>query len=190
MIGLAIALWSSSKAFVGLQSALDDTWEVPVDDRAGMPVQRAKALLGLVIIAVSQIASIVIATIVTAADLPAIGKLALIVGIILVNVVVLAAMYRFLTSYTPTWRDVWPGAVVAGIAMTILQTVGTTLVKRQAEGDNQAMVTINTILGLIAWLGFVGIAVLMSAELNAAIKRLRASDGVDRRPHMNLPINA
>ena len=44
IIGLAVALWSSMKAFVGLQMALDDTWEIDVDDRAGMPVQRGKAL--------------------------------------------------------------------------------------------------------------------------------------------------
>jgi membrane protein len=187
-IGLAIALWSSTKAFVGLQSALDDTWEVGVDERAGLAVQRGKAFLGLMIIAVSQIASIVIASIVTAAGLPVIGNLALLGATVLVNIVVIAAMFRFLTSYRPSWRNVWPGAIVCGIVFTILQNVGTTLVKRSADGDNEAMKTINTILGLITWLGLIGITVLMCAELNAAIKRLRDSDGIDRRPHMSIAI--
>jgi membrane protein len=190
VIGLGIALWSSTKAFVGLQSALDDTWEVSVDDRAGMAVQRGKALLGLLSIAVPQIASLTIAAIVSAADLPVFGDLALLVGTIGINILVIAAMYRFFTSYEPTWRDVWPGAVIAGLVVTVLQNIGTTLVKRSADGSNQAMVTINTILGLITWLSLIGITVLLCAELNAAIKRLRAADGIDRRPHMSIPIRS
>ena len=47
VIGLGGALWAATKAFVGLQSALDDAWEVDVDDRDGLPVVRGKALLGL-----------------------------------------------------------------------------------------------------------------------------------------------
>ena len=44
IIGLAVALWSSMKAFVGIQMALDDTWEIPVLDRDGMPKKRLRAL--------------------------------------------------------------------------------------------------------------------------------------------------
>jgi membrane protein len=188
VIGLAVALWSSTKAFVGLESALDDTWEVDLDARDGLASQRGKALLGLVIIAVPQVASITIASIVTAAEFPVIGDLALFGITVVVNIVVIAAMYRFLTSHRTTWREVWPGAVAAGVVVTILQSLGTTLVKRSADGENVAMVTINTILGLITWLGLIGITVLMCAELNAALKRLRESDGIDRRPHMSISI--
>jgi YihY family inner membrane protein len=188
VIGLAIALWSSTKAFVGLQSALDDTWEVGVDDRAGMAAQRGKALFGLAIIAVSQGASLVIASIISAARLPAFGNIALLAATVIVNIIAIAAMFRFLTSYTATWRDVWTGAVFAGVILTILQNLGTTLVRRSVEGDNEAIKTINTVLGLITWLGLIGITVLMCAELNAARKRLREHDGVDRRPHMSIPI--
>ena len=34
VIGLGVALWGSLKAFVALQSALDDVWQVGIDDRA------------------------------------------------------------------------------------------------------------------------------------------------------------
>lgn len=188
VIGLGIALWSSTKAFVGLQGALDDTWEVDVDDRAGMPAQRGKALLGLAIIGLSQFASLAIAWIVKEADLPAASNVVLVVLTVAVNVLVIAAMYRFLTSFTPTWRDVWQGASIAGIVVTVLQNVGPALVQRSGQAENQAMATINTILGLITWLSLIGITVLMCAELNAAIKRLSESDGVDRRPKMSIPI--
>ncbi len=188
VIGLGGALWSSTKAFVGLQSALDDTWEVDVDDRAGMPVQRGKALLGLAIIAASQIGSLVIASIVSAAGLPAVSNVALIAATVAINILVIAAMYRFLTSYSPTWRDVWLGAVIAGVVFTVLQNFGTTLVQRFAD-SSQAYATINTVIGLITWLGLIGITVIMCAELNAARKRVQTGPQLDG-PNLNIAIRA
>jgi len=172
VIGLGGALWSSTKAFVGLQGALDDTWEVPVDDRAGLPVQRGRALIGLLIIGTAQIGSLVIASIVSAAGLPGFSQLLLTLATVVINILVIAAMYRFLTEADPSWRDVWPGAIVAGIIFTILQRVGPEIVKSIADG-NPAYQTFGVVIGLVTWLSFVAIAALMAAELNAAIVRLR-----------------
>ena len=55
LIGLGGALWSATKAFVLIQIAQDDVWEVDVDHRAAMPVQRGRALLGLVFMGGAQI---------------------------------------------------------------------------------------------------------------------------------------
>lgn len=177
VVGLGGALWSSTKAFVGLQSALDDTWEVHVDDRAGLPAQRGKALLGLAIIGASQVGSLVVASIVSAAGLPAYSNVALIAATVAINIVVIATMYRFLTSYTPTWDDVWLGAVIAGVILTVLQHFGTQLVQAFADGP-QAFAVINTVIGLLTWLSLIGITLIMCAELNAARKRLRDGNEV------------
>jgi YihY family inner membrane protein len=186
-VGLGGALWSSTKAFVGLQSALDDTWEVDVDDRAGLPVQRSKALLGLAIIGASQVGSLVVATIVSAAGLPTIGNIALIAATVAINIAVIATMYRFLTAYTPTWSDVWLGAVIAGVIFTVLQNFGTQLVQTFADGP-EAFAVINTVIGLLTWLSLIGITVIMCAELNAARKRLGDGDRVPDDSEMRLSI--
>jgi membrane protein len=188
VIGLLGALWSSTKAFVGLQGALDDAWEVHVDDRDNLPKLRGKALLGLLIVGISQVGSLVLAAVVSEADLPAIGDTALIAATVATNIVVIAAMYRFLTSYSATWRDVWIGAIFAGVIFTLLQHFGTAIVRRLADGENEALSTIRTILGLITWLGLIGITVIMCAELNAARKRLGDGKHVKRGPEMNLAI--
>jgi membrane protein len=188
VIGLGGALWASTKAFVGLQGALDDSWEVDVDDRDGLPAQRGKALLGLTIIAASQIGSLVIAGFVSAAGFPAISNAALIGTTVVINIVVIAAMYRFLTSAPVRWRDVWPGAVFAGIVFTGLQHFGTLIVQELADTDNEAKATINTILGLITWLSLIGITVIMCAELNAARMRLRMNRNVGSGPDLDIAI--
>ncbi len=190
VIGLGGALWASTKAFVGLQSALDDTWEVDVDDRDGLPVQRGKALLGLAIIAVSLVGTLVIAGIVQAADLPAFGDVALIGATVIINILVIAAMYRLLTSYPATWGDVWLGAVFAGIVFSLLQHFGTLIVTQLAQSDNQALGTINTILGLLAWLSLIGITVIMCAEFNAARLRLRKTPNLGSGPNLDIAIRA
>ena len=173
IIGLLGALWSSTKAFVGLQGALDDTWEVPLEQRAGLPVQRGRALVGLLIIGSAQIGSIVVASIVSAAALPVVGQVFIFLATVAINIVVLAAMFRFLTSANPTWRDVWPGAIAAGIAYSILQRIGPWIVKRITDGVEPPYETFYVVIGLISWLSLVATATIMAAELNAALKRRR-----------------
>jgi len=174
IIGLASALWSSNKAFVGIQGELDDTWEVHVEDRAGLPIVRGRALIGLAIIGTAQIGSIVLASVVRSAGLPGISQILIFLGTIVLNILVIGAMFRFLTSASPTWRDVWPGAITAGLAFSVLQRVGPGLVQSVTEGVDPVFRSFYVVIGLVTWLSLVSIATLMSAELNAAIVRLRA----------------
>ncbi len=173
VIGLAGALWGATKAFAALQAALDDVWEVEVDHRASLPAQRAKALLGILIIGGAQIASIALATLVNAAGLPNAGRVVLTLANVAVNIGVLGLMYRFLTAASPTWRDVWPGAVTAGVLYTLLQYFGTDITRRIIENSSDTYGQFALVLGLITWLSLLAIASIMSAELNAAIVRHR-----------------
>lgn len=188
VIGVLSALWSSTKAFVGLQSALDDTWEVHVDDRAGLPVQRGKSILGILFLGGAQVGSIVIAAIVGAAGLPAIGNVALVAGTAAINVVVMAAMYRFLTSAEPTWDDVWLGALIAGLVFTALQHFGTSIVLRIQENAGDTYGQFALVLGIVTWLSFVAIAMLMCAELNAARVRLARGPTLADAQSYDIPI--
>lgn len=174
VVGLATALWSATKAFVALQMAQDDVWEIDLDERSGMPVQRGRALLGIVFVGIAQIASLVLGAIVNAADLPFGGRVALLVTTIVINVAVFAAMFRYLTSAGVVWRQVWPGAVAAGLAATVLQQFGTTIVRQITANAGATYGQFALVLGLVTWLGFLAIATLMSCELNAALARRNA----------------
>ena len=172
-IGLLGALWSSTKAFVGMQGAFDDTWEVHVDHRDAMPKQRGKALLGLLFIGGAQVASLAITQLVNAAGLPNVGRLALVAATLAINITMIAAMYRFLTAATLSWRDVWPGAIVAGIAYTLLQHFGTMIVRSITKNANETYGNFALVLGLVTWLGLLAIATIMCCEFNAALVRYR-----------------
>ena len=165
--GLLTALWSATKAFVGLQVALDDIWEIPINEREAMPVQRFRAVLGLVIIGVSQIGSLAVSAIVNAAELPNLSRILLLLAGLVVNIAVLAFMYRLLTAASPTWRDVWPGAIAAGIAFSLLQYFGSGIVNRITENASDTYGQFALVLALVTWLGFLAISALMAGELNA-----------------------
>jgi YihY family inner membrane protein len=173
VFGLLGALWSATKAFVGLQGALDDIWEVPVDDRPSMPVQRGRALLGIVIVGGAQLGSMALAAIVRAASLPTIGDLALLASTVMVNVVALLLAYRHLTTFPPSWSVILPGALIGGFAFTLIQHFGTLIVTTITENASDTYGQFALVLGLVTWLGLLAITVLMCGELNAAVRRHR-----------------
>ena len=104
VVGLATALWASMKAFLGVQAAFDDVWEVDIDNRANTAIKRLRALIGLVAIGLAQVATVFLSGIATAAEIPAISKLLLVAGALVINVAVVATMFRYLTSAPVTWK--------------------------------------------------------------------------------------
>jgi len=174
VLGLLAALWSASKAFVGLQGALDDTWEIPVDDRPSMPVQRGKALLGMLILGGAQIASFTIAGIVDRTDLPSGSDWLLFLATAVVNFGGLALAFRYLTAADVTWSQVVPGAIAGGLAFTLVQHFGTRIVATITERSSDTYGQFALVLGLVTWLGLLAISALMANEYNAARQRLRA----------------
>lgn len=182
-IGLVAALWGSMKAFVGVQLAYDDTWEIPIDERASFVTQRTRALIGLAVIGGSQVATVVLASIVGQAGLPRLGQVVLILGGLAINVGVAAAMYRFLTSADPTWSMVWAGAILTGAVYTVIQMFGAKITTELAKDDTYG--ELGSVLALLSWLSLHAIVNLFGVELNAARHRLeqRGSEA-DQAPLM------
>lgn len=169
IVGLLAAIWSSTKTFVGLQRALDDVWEIHVDKRAGLATQRGRALIGLVIIAIAQVASITIVALVNHAGLHYVSRMLLLLMTVAINIAVLSAMFRYLTSARTSWRDVWPGAVIAGVIFTALQHFGTAIVQKISTDAGETYGNFALVLGLITWIGLLAITGLLCAEMNAAL---------------------
>ena len=173
LIGLGGALWSATKAFAMIHVAQDDVWEVDVDVRAPMPVQRGRALLGLLIMGGAQIATLAMTTVVSTVDLPLGGRIPLYITALAVNVLVLGAVFHTLTSAEPTWHDVWPGAIPAGFVYVIIQQFGTEIVVRITHNAGDTYGQFALVLGIVTWLSFLSISAIMAVELNAAIVRRR-----------------
>lgn len=179
IIGLAVALWSSMKAFVGIQMALDDTWEIPVLDRDKMPKQRLRALIGIVVIGLAQVAAVALASIVAQAGLPALGNIGIAIGTACINAVVAATMYRYLTTKTIGWGDVWPGAVFCAVLFTVLQFAGTKIMSDALDSAQEVYGAFAGMLALMTWISLYALISLLGAELNAELVRRRQGERAD-----------
>ncbi len=171
VIGLMITLWAATRAFVGVQTAFDDAWDVPVLGRPNMAVRRGHALVGIAIIGTSLVGATALSTFASLANLPFGGRLLLLLGTITINVTVLTAMFRYLTAASVTWRDAWRGAAVGGVGFTVLQVGGVTIVDRFLASASDTAGVFATVFALMAWINLHAHLSLFGVELNAALRR-------------------
>jgi membrane protein len=181
VFGLLTALWASLKAFNVLQTALDDIYDIPIDERPNVIVVRGRSLLGILIVGGGQVAAAVLAGILGVSGVEWYHRLWLFTGSVLMNTAVLAGTYHFLCSIRPRWRRIAPGAIVGGVLFSALQVVGTTLVARAITRASPIYGTFATVIGLITWLGLHSMILLLGAELNAVLP-LRPYDEPDAAP--------
>jgi membrane protein len=176
VLGLGGALWAGMKAFVALQDALDDVSEVPLDDRPNLVAGRLRALLGILIVGVSQVVTAGLTTVVGASGLFGLGKALLLVATVAVNVAVLAATFRWLCSAARPWRAVLPGAVIGGVLFSALQLIGTVVVGRAVANATPAYGSFATVIGLFTWFGLHSSVAMWCAELNQTLHPHRPPD--------------
>ena len=173
-VSMLVTLWAATRAFVGLQVAFDDAWEVPIDQRDNVAVKRGKALLGIAIIGVGLVGATALSSIASVADLRQVQRILLITGTIAVNGGVLMAMYRYLSARAIGWREVLPGSVLGGVGFTALQVLGAWLVDRFIRTAGDTSGAFATVFGLLGWINLHATVSLVGAELNAALVRRRA----------------
>jgi membrane protein len=77
------------------------------------------------------------------------------------NAAALAVLYRFLTAISLRWRTIWPGALLAGLAVTLLQLGAGWLLSYTPT--NVLLATFAVFIGLLLWFRLIGIIMLVGA---------------------------
>lgn len=92
-------------------------------------------------------------------------RLAVQIGAILVSFIVnaaaLASLFRFLTGTDLRWRTIWPGALLGGGTITVLQ-LGAGLLLSYTP-TNPLLATFAIFIGLLLWFRIIGIIVLVAS---------------------------
>jgi membrane protein len=171
VIGLLVTLWAATRAFVGLQSAFDDAWEIALNARANIFVTRLRALAGVGIIGTAILGATVVSALAAAANLPILSRGGLAVATVAINVAVLITMIRTLTAAKVTWSMAVPGAVLGGIGFGVLQITGATIVSRYLASASDTTGVFGTVFALLGWLNLHAILTISAVELNAALAR-------------------
>jgi uncharacterized BrkB/YihY/UPF0761 family membrane protein len=88
-----------------------------------------------------------------------------------VNIATYFGAFRVLTAKAVPSRHLVPGAVVGGIAWTILQAVGGYLIGHDLKNDSTTYGTFGVVLGLVAFIYLGSQITIYAAELNAVLAR-------------------
>jgi membrane protein len=160
------------------QNAMNVVWAVPRNLRPNPLQSRVRSLrlivlLGLGILLTTALSALSSSAQSYAHDLIGVGAglrvLAFIVAVA-ANMVLFVVAFRLLTVEPVTVRDVWVGAVVAGLIWQLLEVVGTYILGHEVAGATEVYGTFGFVLGLVFWIYLEAVVVVFCAELNVVLR--------------------
>ena len=170
-IGIGVALWAGTGVALALENAQDHIWGVPIRRRANPLLARLRALVWIAAIGGVTLAGTLLGSASAVASYGPAVRLAGVAISLAINIAAFVAIFRVLTSHSPSWRAVLPGALVAGVAWEILQLVGGYIVDRQLRHASSTYGVFAIVIGLLSWLYLAANVTLLSAELNVVRAR-------------------
>lgn len=175
LIALGAVIWTAIGWVTYSRRAVRDIFGLP-PDRRNFFILKARDLFAALLFGVSLIVGSVLSAISAAALkwlLSLLGwdygsdtlNLLIRVGTIVASFVVLtaaiAAMVRFLAGTSLHWRTIWPGALLGGAAMTVIQFGAGFLLGYTPS--NPLLATFAIFIGLLLWFRISGIVMLVAA---------------------------
>ena len=166
-IGIIGALWGGMGVMKAAGNAMDDIWEVPKRERPTFVRAVVRAALLLAVLGAGIVGTTALSglgTAGTASFLPL--KIAGLVLAAVMNVGVFLLGFRVLTVRDVAFRDLVPGAIVAGLGWLALQSIGGYYVTHQLQGASQTHGMFAVVIGLLTWLYLQAQLTLFAAEIN------------------------
>ena len=136
--------------------------------------KRLRSLRFLGAIGIVALASVAFGAVSQFIDSPVVSVFAFLAGLV-TSVLLFASAYRFLPQSRLTWREVLPGAVVAGAMFEVLKIVGPTYLASGEEGRNATFGAFAAAAGLLISAYLLCQVALIAAQLNAVLAERRQS---------------
>ncbi|MGH3436802.1 MAG: YihY/virulence factor BrkB family protein [Sciscionella sp.] len=171
VVGLLVALWSGLAVAQTAQTAFNTVYAVPRTEWPGFLPRMKRSLEVVVLGGLGLLITTLLQGVVSGTDsyglhIGAAGQvLAAVIGIVL-NLALFTYLFRRLTVYRLTTRNVLPGAVLAAVAWFVLQKVGTGLVNRKIQGAQGTYGTFALVIGLLFWFFLLAQVTMVCAEVN------------------------
>ncbi len=171
LVGSIGSLYGALGVAQATQNAMNVMWAVPRNRR---PNPLAARLRSLLLLATAGVA-ILFATGFSVAgnyasqlwtDAGGWARLLVILATTALTALLFVMVFQIATSRPVTVREALPGAVIAAVLWQLLQLVGSVYVGRVVRDANTTNGVFAIVLGLIAWLYLVTLAVVFCAEVN------------------------
>lgn len=167
VVGILFTLYGGLGIANVSQQALNRIWGVPLYARPGFfpRLTRSLALIALLGLA------ILITTVLSGVGGHLAPDLVTSIGVALVaivaNTVLFEISFQVMIARRVAWRDLLPGAIVAGILWELMQRLGSLYISRVLQGMSQVYGLFALVLGLLVWISLQARVVLYAAEINA-----------------------
>ncbi len=173
VFGLAVGVFGLLYGSTGLAQAglysMEQIWNIPSALRPNYLTRLTRSLVFLAVLAGGLLVTTALAGFATFGRHNALlGLLGELLAVI-VNIGLYAAAFRALTPKQIGTRSLLPGAVLGGLAWTILQATGGYVVGHDLKGASALYGTFGLVLGLLAWLYLAAEITLYCAEINAVL---------------------
>lgn len=168
IVGVVLTLYAGLGITGGVTSALDTVWDIPRTEQVGFV---KKKLRGFGLVIALGVLFAVAAGVSGLAGGGLGGPVLVVFGILvslLLNVGLFMLSFRYLCSEQKPFGVLWPGATLAGVLWTVLQSVGGLYIDH-IKHSSSAYGTFALVLGLLAWLKLGAQATLYGAELNSVL---------------------
>ena len=170
VVGILGTLWGGLGITQSFQDAMNDIWNVPRRQRPNFWLRLARGLAALLLVAGELVAATVLAQLGIAGP-GLLGRLDLLAGSLLLNLLLLVVMFQLLTGTRLRWRWLLPGAAAGALGWSVLQTVGVQLVNHQLERANLLYGVFAGVLVLLGWMYLSTQLVVYAAEVNVVLAR-------------------
>lgn len=174
-IAAIVAIWTAIGFVTYTRRAVRDTFGLSYDSRSFVLLKArdlfAAALFGVALVvgwALVQITTWALEVVLsligwqTNATWSAIlVRLLTLVVAFAINALALALLFRYLTGTSLRWRRIWPGSLLGGAAMAVLQ-VGAGLLLSYSP-SNPLLATFAVLIGFLLWFRLNGIVILVAA---------------------------
>jgi membrane protein len=173
-VALVVVIWTAIGFITYARRAVRDIFGLPFDSRSYL-LLKARDFLAAVILAAALLLGAVVASIATWAltalfsafglgDLSlgtnALTRIVTLLVSFAINGAAMAALFRFLTGAALAWHRIWPGALLGGAAITVLQVgAGVLLIYTPS---NPLLATFAVLIGFLLWFRLIGIVILVA----------------------------
>jgi membrane protein len=169
-MGLLLVLYSGTGGIVALEHALNRFRGL--DQEGSFLQKRIRALRFLITIGFIPLFSVALGAVAQLVHSPLVGVVAF-AGGAATSVMLFATAFKFLPSVNPPWREVLPGAVIAGAIFEVLKIVGPLYLNSGRSNRDATFGAFAATAGLLISAYLLSQVTLLAAQLNAVLAERR-----------------
>lgn len=172
-VAALMLVWSASSVFNVVTRAMDRIWGADINHRRSVWRHRTLAVvMVLIITTLLLVGSTIEGTILTILNsllpdvLRGIGPYTTRFWAVFLNVLLFTLLYYFIPHVKVSWREVLPGAILAGILWQLAKQVFLHFIGNYLSRSNLIYGSVGTIIAFLTWTYFSSLILLFGAYLN------------------------